>query len=1161
MRFQKTSRVNVILKSKELTTAYLNILTLQDEVFQFSIENPISGILLLDNENRDSLWLNKQLQKILAVSGQAISRQTFLQKLQPVEHKNFGRMTEFQNNRHATKYDIQVLNNRKEIQFYKVHCFSRTFDTGKFIILFFIERDDQIAELQRTRFQKIISNKKLVVFFDRKLNIKEIGHTTDKNLSVLQKYLQTGSALSQSHLPANIQQELTSAAFKASRGRGSPEILLEFFEQETVYYFKALVLPVSKKEEEIIIIFRDQTLEEKRRQKNHIIATKYKQLFDHFPYGITTADKDGQIVESNKIAQHLLGIATRTTNHRKINSKIWKIIKRDGSDFAADEFPSVIALKTRKSVYSVEMGLVREDKSVQWISVSAMPVDLEHEKVIIVYHDINERVEQDAKILHLALVAEKTTDAVVITDSEGKIVWVNKAYEALTGYKLKQITGKTPGSFMHGPKTDQHTVERIRKSLKAEKSVSAVILNYSKSKREYWLDIHIDPVFDSANRLTHWIAVERDATERINRVLEEQHAKQRELETNRMALVGSWEYDLAEKKLFWSEVTKQIYGVSREYEPNLKAAINFYIQEDRIKIKSAVDRLLVSGEPYTFEARVKRKDGSIIWVRTQGKGEKKDNKVVRIFGSIQDITTMVQYRHQLEQAVKSKSEFVSNVSHEIRTPLNAVIGYTEMLGFSHLSDIQHQYVENVTASAKNLLRLLNDVLDFSKIEAGKLSLVEENCNLTQLLFDVADIVKFSVHQKNVELLVTINQSISHTVKTDAVVLRQILINLAGNAVKFTENGEIEISAHKVDETEKNIRYHFNVRDTGIGIPKNVQNKIFEAFTQQDSSTTRKYGGTGLGLTISNQLLKLFNTKLNLSSKPGKGSIFSFEITFQKTGKPKPIEKPVVPFQKVLVIDDNKANCRNLSFYFDNLGMQCNTATNQKEALQKINTDRFDLILIDYHMPNTDAVKLIQKIRMFFAAANREIPMIILLHANESEATIESLHQLKIDAHLVKPVRKAELLKLLANVKNGIKSNNRQFKKNKNLEQLLHSVDILLAEDNIVNRTLLKAMLVKLLPNANITETENGKEAVDKVKKNNFNIAFMDIHMPVLDGFSASRKIRTFKKSETLLVIATTASTDDEIKQKALDSGMTDFLIKPITLESLKIILNKYLRNL
>ncbi len=521
-----------------------------------------------------------------------------------------------------------------------------------------------------------------------------------------------------------------------------------------------------------------------------------------------------------------------------------------------------------------------------------------------------------------------------------------------------------------------------------------------------------------------------------------------------------------------------------------------------------------------------------------------------------------------QSANKAKSEFLANMSHEIRTPLNGIIGFSDLLTTLEISGIQHQYLTNINSSAHILMDLINDILDFSKIEAGKLELDIEDENLPELVQKTMSVVKFSAENKGIELKVSIGPGVPVRVRLDGLRIKQILVNLLSNALKFTEKGEVEISlgADLPSVQGEKAVISFSVRDTGIGISVENQKKLFTAFSQADASITKKYGGTGLGLVITNRLLKMMGSELTLESKPGEGSTFSFTIGVEYSDEPLCKPHGLEGIRQVVIIDDNRNNREIISHMLTYCQFDSVAFDQGEEALAYLlYGHQANLILVDYHMPGFSGIEMVRNLRNSKDKALSEIP-VILIHSTADDALInQTCQDLKIRHKITKPLQLSDLVGVL----NKAGSDNAGPAVSMPGDQGIEvsgsddspEVAVLIAEDNPVNMMLAKALVTRFIANVRLYEAHNGNEAVRSFIRHKPDLILMDIQMHEKDGYSAAREIREIEKdgNERVPIVALTAGTIQGERERCIEAGMDEYLSKPIVKEKLEEILKLYIK--
>jgi PAS domain S-box-containing protein len=644
------------------------------------------------------------------------------------------------------------------------------------------------------------------------------------------------------------------------------------------------------------------------------------------------------------------------------------------------------------------------------------------------YH-LRERILYDAwlrlDIARLAVVAQKSRAAVVLTDALGGVTWVNDGFERQTGYKLADVQGHDLLTRLTGPATDAAVRDRIRQALRQHEPAEAELCERTRGGHDVWIWQSWTPLFE-AGRLEGYTVIRVDVSER----------KQAEVE-------------------------------------------------------------------------------------------------------------LAQAKQAAESANHAKSAFLAVMSHEIRTPMNGVIGMTGLLLDTPLTTRQRDYVETVRTSGDALLAVINDILDYSKIESGKLELEAETFRLRSVLEEVFDLLAPRAAEKNLDLAYLIDDTVPTALLGDATRLRQVLMNLVGNAVKFTEAGEVVVTVVRLPTVEaERVQLQVTVRDTGPGIPTERRHRLFQSFSQVDTSTTRRCGGTGLGLAISQRLCELMGGTIWVDSTVGLGSTFHFTCTLQATTEPTTPERgaecTVLAGKRVLVVDDNPTNRRILCLQLEKWDLHTTAVASGREALDRLSGAwPVDLAIFDLQMPDLDGLALTEAVRR--QRSPRELPIVLLTSVGRREPTAAALG---IAAVLVKPVKQSQLLDVVLTALSAPRPQpGVPAVADPPTVPTSAPLRILLAEDNAVNQKVAVEMLVRLGYRADTVA--NGAEALAAVQHVQYDVILMDVQMPEMDGLEATRAIRQLPMLRQPRIVAMTANAMKGDRERCLNAGMNDYVSKPI----------------
>ncbi len=798
-------------------------------------------------------------------------------------------------------------------------------------------------------------------------------------------------------------------------------------------------------------------------------------------------------------------------------------------------------------------------------------------------HALDDLAEQKFALDQHAIVAT--------TDVKGTIIFVNKKFTAISGYSNDELIGQNHrllNSGYHSREFFQDMYHTIANG----KVWHGEICNKAKDGRHYWVATTIVPFLGANGKPKTYIAIRADISERKQTEME--------LEENRARLelvisstgVGIWDWNVQTGTVEFNERWAEIAGYTLEelapvnIDTWMRLAHPDDLQESGVLLEQHFN-----GESagYTCEMRMRHKQGHWVWVLDTGRVVERDKegKPLRMIGTHLDVTerkraeeALVEARDAAEEAAQHKSEFLANMSHEIRTPMNGVIGMTGLLLDTSLSPQQRTYAEASMNSAEALLVLINDILDFSKIEAGKLELEKVPFDLQALVEDVAELMAIKCRGKNLEMFLRYKPGTPRFMIGDPGRVRQIMLNLLSNATKFTEQGHVSLTV-ETDKISGEIRpIRISIQDTGIGIPENKQALIFNQFDQADGSTTRKFGGTGLGLSISKQLAELMGGTINIESRQGEGSTFSFTMNLRENDDVDTAETPIPddfsPFigLNALIVDDLEIARIILTEQIAELNMKVEAVDSGKEALARLRlaarqNNPFNIVITDYHMPGMDGEMLAKNILQDELIKDT---VLVFVTSSPRAGDGERLKAIGVNGYLTKPVYPSEISKILSVIwmakQSGrdiplVTRHTIQGEKTRTRKRILFAdVHILLAEDNPVNQMVATEILQGY--GCTVTPAGNGLEVLQLVNQRIFfDLIFMDCQMPEMDGFAATKEVREYEdkmESEKTPIIAFTANAMLGDKEKCLAVGMDDYLSKPVTHGAMEKVLSRWLSH-
>lgn len=645
------------------------------------------------------------------------------------------------------------------------------------------------------------------------------------------------------------------------------------------------------------------------------------------------------------------------------------------------------------------------------------------------------------------------------------------------------------------------------------------------------------------------------ARDNIQQKLSDREATLRQ--SQEVGRIGSYSMDVTSRQLNWSHAMDEILGLPEQFDHSYQQLRKILHPDDLEAVEKNIVEAMREQGKFNCEFRIIRPiDRKECWIQAFGQFDHNaEHNTTRVVGIIQDTTQRRHHEEELthakelaETANVAKSLFLATMSHEIRTPMNGILGMTELALDTELDREQRQYLSLIKSSADSLLVIIDDILDSSKIEAGKLALESAPFELSAMLGDAIKALEIQAEQKGLELIADIDVGNFNHLNGDAGRLKQIFFNIVGNAIKFTEAGEVTIQVRHEETMGGDVLLHFKVTDTGIGIPADKITSIFETFSQADNSVTRKYGGTGLGLSISSRLVELMQGSIWVESEIGRGSTFNFSVRMKKsTESSRAKQLRTLPRLKVLLADDNTTNRQFLNDCFVKLGSPPVCAENGEDAYNEVMRAQdagmpYDIILLDAHMPGMDGFAVQEKIRATLPASKS---IVVMMTSAGTRGDADRCRTLEVNAYITKPVIYSELNATLHRALNLDSAEKAQSPVAQIAKAPEASLSVLLVEDNLINQRL----AVRLLEKAghSVVVCENGADALNALEGQHFDLALMDMQMPVMDGIEATLAIRARElvHGGHLPIVAMTANVMAGDRERCLEAGMDDYISKPI----------------
>ncbi len=1014
-----------------------------------------------------------------------------------------------------------------------------------------IERAGLIAAVDQAADGIVITDAGGVIQYVNPAFTALTGYSRDEAVGQNPRFLKSGRQ------PLSTYQELWSTIQSGQVWSGE---VLNRRKDGTLYHEEMRITPVQGSSGEIvsyIAIKRDVTERRAAEDAQRFLAA----IVENSDDAIVSYTPAGIILTWNRGAQAMFGYSAAEALGANVSMLVFPD-RRSRLEHLTEQVLQGISVSQHEGLCR------RQDGTAVDVSATASPIRNSFGDVgaiSVILRDITDRKRSEERLQEkesrFHIMADGCPALMWVTNSKGEVEFINRAYRELIGTSLEKMEGLNWQVLIHPDDAPQY-LEACNRAVREHAPLRSEARLRSANGEWRWVATYAEPRFSPSGEFLGHVGLSPDITERkeAEQALRSSEEKFRQLAENIREVFWIMPPE-TDQIPYVSPAYEQVWGRTREslYQ-NPFSWVESIHPDDRERAHLLLARQM-EGEPVLREYRIRTPQNQEKWIRDRAFPILDESgKLIRAVGIAEEITEQKRYEKELihareaaDVANQAKSDFLANMSHEIRTPMNGIIGMTELTLETELDSTQREYLNAVKYSADALMAVINDILDFSKIEAGKLGLDPVEFSLRDCVGHAMKTLSVRAHEKNLELAFEAPPDLGDALVGDPVRLRQVVLNLAGNAIKFTNQGEIVLRVQVEASDADGMVLHFAITDTGVGIPPEKQGVIFEAFTQADTSTTRKYGGTGLGLAISKRLIGMMGGRIWLESEVGKGSTFHFTARFGKATAPvlggKGADPRILDNVRVLIVDDNATNRQILQKSLEYWRMKPSAASDGADALDRLQQARlaglpFEAMIVDCHMPEMDGFMLLEEIGKSPELAGL---ITVMLTSGGQRGDAQRCKELGIAAYLIKPILQSELLETLLQVVGSGASTARpaHFAAPQPPKEAIPPLRILLAEDNTINQRVAVRLLEK--QGHTVVVAGDGLKALAALQQDRFDVVLMDVQMPFMDGVEATEAIRTreLATGNHIPIVAMTAHAMSGDEQRFLKSGMDSYVSKPV----------------